>query len=1198
MHPRKCSSRQLQFVVSALSVVVLLFIASMWSSTAGAQVLYGSVTGNVTDQSGAAIPNAKLTAIEISKGISQDTVADGSGVYRFAELLPGTWRINASAPGFARLETDNVVVDANNVVRVDMKLNVAAANVNVTVTTAPPELQTDTADVHVDLSQAEVQALPSIGSEGPNVQGLLKIIPGASLPAENNSVAANPARGMTSNVNGQSSQGNSTRIDGVLDLDPWLPNDTAYVPPTDSVETVDIATNSMDAQQGMANGAEVNIQMKTGTNQFHGDLRELHTDDGMKNKNFFNPAGYKKPLNVSNQFGGAVGGPIIKNKLFFFGDIEATRQDQAPSGGNPQTVPAGSLSYATAENNGYFDFAPWEITKGLVDSSGNPVHIYDPATGDAYGNGRSVISCGGVQDRICLSRVDPAALQMAALLGKLVSNTGLGTVVPGAITNNYIDMQKGTLEREDYDGKINWVPNENTQVFGHYSTLQLTQFDPPTLGPAGGGATNGNQTGNTNAGIYNIGLGATHTFSPHVLLDANVGFTRQHITAKDVDIAQAGDYGLDTLNIPGTNDAGLPGGSNQLYWGLPSFSYTSFTTLGNSSASNPFTFRDNQYSGNIGLSWEKKHHQLRFGFEDNHTQLNHFQPQGTFQTARGIFEFNGLMTEQVTCGSPESTTNCSDPDAPKSTQFNSYADFLLGLSYQDGKEILTLNPISLRWTQVALYARDQWQVTPTLSVDYGLRYEAYPFVYGDKGLGVRLLNPATMNVTIGGHNGIPRNDGVSTGLGEFLPRLGIAWRPIQKTVVRAGFGLSADSNDWRFMRNDYPAAIGTDWTSTGTGGAVNYYNSFAPASILTAANYNTSTGPFTKTPVGVVLATPPNVSSGLLPLPNGISNTDTVPQNFRRGYIYSYNLTVERQFAGFVLNAGYVGAREVRPLTFIDTNYAPVGGGGNPSRVTNVRLGGNWPAEMELVPSFNNLYNSLQTKLTRNFGQAATIGVVYTWSRAIDYTENEENYALEWPDPNYLRRNRAAAAFDRSNNFESYWVYALPFGHGQRWAQTGVVSQIVGGWKLSGILSAMSGMPFQITNGNGNLNSPSETEVPNLVSPVQVFPGRPTGYFSTSSFSPPVANQLGNVGRNTLRGPGYFDLDSTLMRDIRINERFTFEIQGIAIGLTNTPHFNNPTADENNSAFGTITSTLATANASLGGSGGERLFYVGGKFIF
>jgi hypothetical protein len=144
----------------------------------------------------------------------------------------------------------------------------------------------------------------------------------------------------------------------------------------------------------------------------------------------------------------------------------------------------------------------------------------------------------------------------------------------------------------------------------------------------------------------------------------------------------------------------------------------------------------------------------------------------------------------------------------------------------------------------------------------------------------------------------------------------------------------------------------------------------------------------------------------------------------------------------------------------------------------------------------------------------------------------------------------------------------------------------------------MSGMPFQITNGNGNLNSPSETEVPNLVSPVQVFPGRPTGYFSTSSFSPPVANQLGNVGRNTLRGPGYFDLDSTLMRDIRINERFTFEIQGIAIGLTNTPHFNNPTADENNSAFGTITSTLATANASLGGSGGERLFYVGGKFIF
>jgi hypothetical protein len=1183
-----CEGQQRSF---AVPFIALFLIFTMANLSAAAQVLYGSLTGNVTDPTGAVVPAAAVQAVEANKGITQQATSDSSGVYRFSDLLPGTWKITVKAKGFNTAVTENIQVDANTVVRVDEKLATASVTETVTVAAAPPELQTDRADVHTDLTTEELQSLPAIASEGKNFQGLLKVVPGASLPAENNSAAANPNRAMTSNVNGQSSQGNSTRIDGVLDLDPWLPNNIAYVPPTDAIATVNIATSSFDAEQGMANGAVVNVQIKSGTNKFHGDLHEFHTDDGLKNKNYFNPPGYRKPLNVFNQFGGAIGGPILKDKLFFFADVESTRQVQSPSGGNPQTVPVGTLSYATAMANGYFDFT------GLsLDKTGTAVHVYDPRTGDTLGENRQPIMCNGVMDRICVSDVDPAALKMAALVGKLVSSS-LGVVVPGT-TNNFLDLQKGKYDRTNYDGKINYVPTQKTQIFGHYSMTLGKIYDPPALGPAGGGATNGGQPGNAKTDIYVIGFGGTHTFTPNLLLDANAGFTRQHIAATDTDIAADGAYGLDTLDIPGTNNSQDP--SNPLYFGLPSFAYTTFTTLGNSTGSNPFTFRDNQYSGNVNLTWIKHHHQIRFGFEDLHTQLNHFQPQGSFQTARGIFQFDGIATEQIGC----TGTTCTTVDPPKSNQFDSYADFLLGLPYQDGKEVLTLDPIALRWTQYAMYARDQWQVTPTLSVDLGVRYEIYPFAYSDHGGGARVLNPATMQVLIGGHGGVPQNDGVTTGHGLLLPRLGIAWRPDTKTVVRSGFGISADSNNWRVLRNDYPAAIGTAWNGTLTGGSVNY-NQFAPASSLTGAN----AGPY-NVPTGIVLATLPNISSGSIPLPNGIG-TNTIPLNFRRGYIYSYNLTLEREFAGFVADLGYVGAREVRPMTQMNLNYSPLGGGAA-GRVLNAKFGGNWPDLQEFIPMFDSSYNSLQTKLTRNFGRASTLGVIYTWSKSIDYDDNDENGTLLWSAPSLLHLNRGLAGWDRTHNFEAYAVYALPFGRDQRWLKHGVGGLLAGGWKISGVLSALSGTPFSVTDSGdtGTLNSPDEQAVPNIVAPIQITNGKPhqspgscstvaCEYFNPASFERvTTAGVLGNSGRNIIRGPGYFDLDATLNRDFKITERYTFQIEASAIGLTNTPHFSNPTADLNSSNFGKVTGTVATSNASLGGSGGERLFYFGGKIIF
>jgi hypothetical protein len=1200
------------------AVILTVLIILAWGlagnpSTACAQVLYGSLSGTVTDPSGAVIPGAKVDATEVLKGIRQETTTDSSGFYRFSELLPGTWKIVVSAGGFASAEIDNIAIVANTVVSQDEKLGVATANSTVTVSTTPPALQTQRADVHVDLSTAELQMLPTVSSEGKNFQDLLRIIPGSTIPLENNSAAGNPARAMTANVNGQSTQGNDTRIDGILDAYPWLPNNVAYVPPEDGIETVNIATNSFDAEQGMANGAEINVQTKSGTNKFNGDAYEFHTDDRLKAENFFSapPSVFHHSLNIFNQFGGSLGGPIKRDKLFFFGDYQGTRQALAPANQSPQTVPFGSLQLSNAQSAGYFDFRPFQTAGyGLVDKSGNPIHIYDPNTGNADGSGRSPISCNGVVDTICLSRVDPATLTMLKLIP--APSPSVATLD----SNNYLDTQKGSFKTDDYDGKVNWVPSQNSTVFGRFSTSRGDIFDPPALGAAEGNATNGGQLGNAFTRIYVIGLGATHTFTPNLLIDGNVGFTRQHLSAEALDIAADKQFGLDTLMIPGTNNGADP--NDMLYWGIPAFQIGGFSNLGNPNTGNPFIFRDNQYVANGNLTWVKRNHQFRFGGEWDHVQMNHFQPQGgTFQTARGSFGMNGIATEQVACtgGPPVSVEKCSTVDAPQNTQWNSFADFLLGLPYETGKAIQDTDPIALRWSEWGAYARDQWQATTKLSIDYGIRWEYYPMAYSDHGKGARVLDPSTMQVLIGGYGSVPENDGMKVGYGQFLPRVGIDYRVHTDTVLRAGFGISSDSNNWRYLRNDYPADTISSYSGTNTGGVANY-TQFAPAASLTGAN---ATGPYASLPVGIVPIPLPNLSSGSIPLPNNVG-TSTIGDypNFHRGYIYSYNATLEQQYPrGFVSDISYVGEREIRPVINLGLNVAPAGGGAA-GELLNAKFGGTWGGINTLIPLANSYYDALQTKLTWRFGQSSTLGVLYTWSKAEDFEDNEELSSPLWNYPAYFDRNKALAGFDRKYNFQSYWLYNLPFGKGQSMATHGIASALAGGWTLTGVVSRLSGAPFTVTDnaGAGNLNGPGNQQTPNIVSSIKVTKGTPyqspgacsnssTGpnlsclYFDPRSFATVTTPAtFGNAGRNIIRGPGYFDLDANLFRNFKITERLTFQFEADAFGVTNTPHFGNPDSNLTDSNFGKVTGEAQGANASLGGSGGEHLWYFGGKFIF
>jgi hypothetical protein len=1159
-----------------------------------AQVLYGTLTGNVTDPSGAAVAGAKVTVVNMNTGVTSESTVNEEGIYRLQALQAGIYKVTISAPNFASLVAENVNVPVNQVIRVDGQLRVAQQKDVVNVTAELPVLQTDKADVHTDLTARQIDSLPitsSIG--GRNFQSLLRVVPGFGNLTEQNSAGANPQRALSTNVNGQSLQAINTRIDGVQDSYPWLPGNVAYVPPADAIESVNVVTNNFDAEQGSAAGAAVNVQIKSGTNQIHGTGFEEFTNQALRTRNYFQtPLRLAvKPKNIKHQYGGTIGGPIIKDKLFYFGDYQRTTQRGI--GSSTLTLPT------TAMRGG--DFSAFLPTFPIAGQDCNTTTgskagcIFDPTTGQAFP--------GNV---IPTNRIDPAASKLVALLPAVAPNA--------ASTSNFTALGTGVYNVDNFDIKINYVPSQKSTFFSRYSMSRSHILDPPTLGAAGGDATNGGQLGNADGRVQSVGLGATYSFTPTLLADWNFGFTRQRLGATALDIGTP--FGLQTLGIAGTNSFGTTGNPN-LYNGIPAFQISNVANIGNPNTGNPFLFRDNQYVSGANLSYIHGKHAFRVGIEYDHTQMNHFQPQGAdgnFTTARGSFNFNGNLTASGGASNPA----------------NSFAQFLLGLPNRAGKATLLNNPVALRWTQWSWYVRDQWQVVPKLTLTLGVRWEYYPFGYSDQGHGLPVFNPADGNIHIGGVGSEPSNSGVDAHRGMFLPRVGLAYRLTGKTVLRAGYGMTEDPVTPHFLRNAYPSTI----TSDPVGGS-----GTTPAEIsLTGTN---AVGLLSALPVGLtpVLVPLPTLGNGVIPLPNG-AGTRTWPTDFRRGYINSFNASVQQEIAGFNAEAAYVGARAVRPSSSVNINPAQICPASLPGRSSATCLaagygrllnvnGHNWAGIGEILPLGNNYYDSLQAKLTRRFG-SSQVGAVYTFSKSINYTENEDLSGLFEHLPSLWALNKSLAGFDRTQNLQIYAVYELPFGHGKRWATGRAASALAGGWQLNTVVSRLSGTPFSVT-ANGTLLNPAVQDGLNntatLVAPFQVLHSKPFAggasgtcpladlschYFDPAAFAQPGVGVLGNTRRNQFRGPGIFDADLSIFRNFTITEHVTFQFRAEMFGLTNTPRFNNPnagcgsaitnptsncsTAAANNN-FGAITATNGSSGSGAS-TDGTRTIWFTGKVIF
>jgi hypothetical protein len=1123
-------------IITASGAVLLLLALATASD---AQVLYGSLTGNVTDATGGILPGVSVTATNVETGVAKTAVSGGDGAFLFSDLVPGVYDVTFDISGFNKLVQRTVRIDSNTVRRVDARLTVSNLQETVEVVASTVLLQTDRADVHFTQPAREVNDLPLTGSLGRNYQSLMQTIPGAAIQrteggqqlGEANSVAGSPQRSISFNVNGVSSWQNQTKIDGSPVQYVWLPTNTAYVPSPEAIEEVSVVTNSYTAEVGTAGGAAINVVVKSGTNNYHGTGWVYDTDSTWRARNLFQ-ATPTNPKNILVQYGANTGGRIVRDKWFYFFNVEKTTQRVGAASNFRSIAPeslrpnaAGSVAFPTPAEGGAIIY--------------DPLSNADPAQRTPFTN-----------NTIPANRIDPAALY---LMRRLPGTTRAG------FQDNVLTTGATTYDRTNYDLKINYAASKLT-AFGRYGNSPHLIDDAYALGEAGGGSAGGGQVGLAPGRTQVLGLGTTYLFNSSLLLDANFGFTHQVLGAEAPDMGVNIGSDADKMNIPGTN------GPDRLQGGLPSFQINNWSNLGNDNTGNPFQFRDNQYSFSVSLQQNFRQHVLRVGTEYLDQQLNHFQPQGgNFQTVRGTFRFDGQATML-----PGST--------PSDVRFNSWAAFLLGLPSEAGKVEQLVNPNSIYMSTYSAYAQDTWQIGSNLTVSLGLRWELQAFPIRPDGKGVNRFEPTDGFVYIGGYGSTPQDTGADPG-GLFLPRAGLAYRLGDKTVIRGGYSRSGDPTSYIQLRNAYPTVFA--WAMPQVGG-----NAFIPVTTLRQG---------IAPPVA-----PPDVSSGKIPLPSG-TGTTTYPKDLDRGAINSFNVTVQRDIRTWLTaQAAYVGTRAIGQMSFVNINAGAPGTGqaGRPLLLqgfTNLNSDIN-----SYSPYGDTVYDGLQTYV-RARSRNAQGGIAYTWSKTTNYTDNGGGNAAGAGTPRiqYLpekERNKGLAGYDRTHNFQAFGVWDLPF---ERWATAGWRRAVLDGWQINGIWTVMSGTPIYIVQDTPlALNAAGSRQVPDRVrTDVATYSnfrvGRPPvgadpnlyQYFDRSAYQIVNEPRFGNSPRNTLRGPGFWNVDLGLFRTVGLPGSANVQFRAEVLNLFNHANLANPgnnISDANSFGFITATTGVGERNIRFG----------------
>jgi len=1173
-------------------IFLLVFLSLAASGLLFAQRDLGTVTGTITDAQGAAVPNAKITITEDSTGLTTSLQSNDSGTFTRPAMKAGTYTVIVEASGFQKSQQKNVLINPGVPTRVDVTLQVGNATQTVEVTAAAPLLQTESPTIGATLNSAQMSQLPLGGQR--TFTYLARLSPGV-LPAEQ---GARDSLGGGFSANGVRSTGeNNFLLNGVdnnVNVIDFI-NQTSFVigPSVEAIGEMTVITNGNSAEYGRAAGGVVNVNLKSGTNELHGVLFEILQNNQLNaNRWENNKAGAKVPTLKQNQFGGAAGGPIIKNKLFIFGDYQATRI--ASAGGVIQNLGYGGQATIPSQAMINGDFSSLLGAGGIN-------QLYDPTTtactsGCTAGTLKAIAGQNPVytrtpfiNNRIPKSMMDPAALKIASLYP--VPNQSVPT---GKIPqNNYFMSTPGKLTTDQGDGRVDYRINDRNSIFG---SISWTNTDKSSVAPFAGILDGGDFNGTSEIDLgRNAQLSYTRLWSSAMVSETRVGFSRL-VTARtqansDIDAFKVA--GIGGYNPSGPLNGGIPQihfndstGNTQLYrqvgandW-LPTKEYN-----------NVWDFIQN-------VAITKGTHSLKFGAEFRPIQFPFFQ----VPYPHGEMNFRTNETSFPATSGALSNANTGDP----------VASFLLGSL--NGGQISTTNFISSTKKAYAFYAQDDWKVAPKLTLNIGLRYELFSpigekfarqsnFVLQDltlyipKGPNQDAPLPVNFSQPAGGYPALFPNVKVVRGSVDqylipwdkvdFGPRVGFAYAFQQKTVFRGGYGIFYGGEE-------------------NQGGNPNRGES-APFNFSPQLNRRADVGTFEPNPGfangawtnGVSVGYPANIFNGY---PVSSLQFRSLATNFRNPMVQKWNFALQRELPGqMALEVSYVGNHSSHQLLQPDFNACPNVATTNSSITCDSLRAQAYPfiGSIQGTATFGwGNYHGMTAKLEKRLASGLQFVSAYTYGHALansgttlsgsngNYTKDRLNFNTSY----------ANAAWDIRHNFTTAFNYDIPFGRGKRYGGNlnRAVNAVIGGWSANGILTLHTGQPFTVrSNGcTGVFDSGcSPMLVPGKDPNAAPANGRNPGqWFDISNFVFPdgrnkagqqtglgVTNGLtqGSLGLQTNYGPPGRTLDFSLFKDFAFTERIGLQFRAEGTNISNTPQFNVANVDVNlqDANFGQVTGT-------------------------
>ena len=1202
---------------SGLLLTVLLALPAILSS----QAYFGTVSGEITDQSGAIVPGAKVNLLDLQKGYQFNATSDHNGRYLFSSIPPGLYTVSAEMPGFEKVEKTKIRLNVSENVTANLGLKVASSKQAVEVTTAAQDLHTEDAVTGQVVNRRFINDLPLVDRY---VLDFINIAPGVNAQSDSNSVGDTGTNFISNGSRGASAD---ILMDGAS-ITNFEPNggvtNVTYTPSAEAVEEFNVQQSNFSAEYGFSGATIVNMITRSGTNSFHGSGYDFIRNTITDANNWFNDE-FGVPISPvhRNNYGGTVGGPIWKNKTFFFFDWDGTR---ASSLGTYQAgVPSaaertGNFGELCAANGGAFDSAGLcsQIAGQLYDPYSGTFQT--PANGPAgpyrsayipFDNLATYTSPGnaklnGTPYQLPIhpgNLIDPVAQ-------KLMNLFPLPNIPGGSIYDNWIGSGATPGKNDQFDIKIDHRFSEKNLLSAKYSRDKNSNTPYNCFknftDPCGSGPNQGSS--------HLFAINDTQTFSPTLILTTTLGFTRGS-TEIDAYNASLNPNPLSTLGFPSyLQDNGF-NGVPAIFIGNGYYS-AGFTSIGQ----NPYgNYHQGQDTGQLSILLTKirGRHELKFGFEGRIHQQNYIQTNAPL----GYFNFGSGGSAQ--CPTPDITVCGGD----------GLASFMMGQLIGGGAFYENqFEPASESW-QWAGFVQDNFKINPRLTINMGLRYDVNTprterhnrMNWFDPTVTSPLVVPG-LGTLYGGevfNSSSARSDWL-TDWNDWQPRFGLAWQFNDKTVIRGGYGI--------YFGQTRGGANGL--LSYGSQG-FNQYTSAVPTYQNDGATpYIHLDNPF---PSGLI---PPTGSSlGLLnDVGYGAIGPLRTSAAARTPYEQSWSFQIERRIgSNLVVSAAYIGKKgsrlyfagdnnlDVLPLSVEKLTPTQIGNLGNyvtnpfASVLTNPYYA-NSPLTSPTVQAFqlmlpfpqftsvttdepptaNSIYNGLQLVVEKRYSNGLQLSASYTWSKSIDnssiydgnlsWLANGPNSGSNIQDPNRPNLERSLSTFDQPEQLKINYTYDLPLGRGRTFfnKMPRVLDLIVGGWKTAGVWTIHDGFPLQFTTENGG--TPIWTygaQRPNIIGTPQ-FEGGSDGNWINNYFANPNVLQLpapytlGNASRTTgsVRTPFFFTTNLSILKDFGLStshEEWKFEVRLEAQNAFNHPVFGTPDTTVGDPNFGVVSYTAVGA---------------------